>query len=486
MELALPSRCALHGRSPVCQEKELLFNSFAFLLAFLPLTYIVFWALPSSAARYVWLTITGYVFYSYWNPWFCLLMAFSTLTSYCAGLGFLRWNSARARRLCLVVPITVDLALLGFFKYANFAAASGGALLHAFGSSTSIPHWDIILPVGISFYTFHTISYIVDAYRGVIKPTRNFFEFSAYVSLFSQLVAGPIVRFRQIEEDLESLGRANRSRWFARGCSFFIVGMVQKVVIADSIASFIDPALTHYATLSTAATWLAMLGYTFQLYFDFCGYSDMAIGLGYMFGLRIPVNFNSPYKALDPSDFWRRWHISLSSCLRDYVYIPLGGNRFGEVRAYRNLILTMLIGGLWHGANWTFVVWGAYHGLMLAVYRRFGDSWDRQPAQVRRLAMFFATLIGWVFFRATDFTMASTLLQNMFIPVAGASVQGATVLIPIVVTAAWWSMLGPNAQDVHQEWRLTPKRALVLSLALGACIGLMAGGAASPFLYFQF
>lgn len=464
----------------------MLFNSFTFLFVFLPITYIVFWTLHTASSRYVWLTVTGYVFYSYWNPWFCILMAFSTLTSFLAGLGFLRWDSLPARRLCLVIPIAVDLALLGFFKYANFAAASAGAVLHGLGVSSSIPHWNIVLPIGISFYTFHTISYIVDAYRGIIKPTKNFFEFAAYVSLFSQLVAGPIVRFRQIEEDLEALGHASRSRWLARGCSFFVVGLFQKVVIADTIASFIDPALSHYAALSSATVWLAMLGYTFQLYFDFCGYSDMAIGLGYMFGLRIPVNFNSPYKALDPSDFWRRWHISLSSCLRDYVYIPLGGNRLGNSRAYKNVIITMLIGGLWHGANWTFVIWGAYHGVLLAVYRRFASQWDAESPVVRRFVTFFAVLIGWVVFRSTDLTMAGALLRAMFSPVNGADINGMSVLVSVVAAGAVWSIVGPNAQDLHRDWKLSPSRALVLSLAAGACIGVMAGGAASPFLYFQF
>ncbi|HEX4633571.1 MAG TPA: MBOAT family O-acyltransferase, partial [Gemmatimonadales bacterium] len=308
----------------------MLFNSFVFLFAFLPITYAVFWSLRSAQARYVWLTLTGYVFYGWWDARFCLLMAFSTGVSYLAGLGFLRWKDPARRRLCLVVPITVDLSLLGFFKYANFTVDSVARLLHVAGAPVHPPHWNIILPVGISFYTFHTITYIVDSYRGVITPTRNLFEFSSYVSLFSQLVAGPIVRFRQIEQDLNNLGAAARTRWLGLGVSYFVTGLLEKVLIADSFAAYVDPALAHYAGLSTLSTWLAVLGYTFQLYFDFAGYSSMAIGLGYLFGLRIPINFNSPYKALDPSDFWRRWHISLSSCLRDYLYIPLGGNRDGE------------------------------------------------------------------------------------------------------------------------------------------------------------
>jgi len=330
----------------------MLFNSFVFLLAFLPITYLVFWSLRSAKARYVWLTITGYVFYGYWDPRFCLLMAFSTLVSYSAGLGFLRWEDPRRRRLLLIIPIAADLAILGFFKYANFLVGSLGRMLNWAGAGIPIPHWNIILPIGISFYTFHTITYIVDSYRGVIKPTRNVFEFSAYVSLFSQLVAGPIVRFRQISDDLGNIDRAEQTRDLDTGWSFFVIGMIKKVLIADTIGLIITPALAGYRDLSTLGAWLCVLGYAYQVYFDFGGYSDMAVGLGYMFGLRLPQNFNSPYMAANIADFWRRWHMSMSSFFRDYVYIPLGGSRGSRVKVWRNLMVTMLLAGLWHGANW--------------------------------------------------------------------------------------------------------------------------------------
>lgn len=464
----------------------MLFNSFVFLGVFLPITYAVFWLLRTAHARYMWLAVTGYVFYGYWNPKFCLLMAFSTLVSYTAGLGFLRYTDAHRRRLCLVIPIVTDLALLGFFKYANFGLQSIRDLASALHHPLAVPQFDIILPIGISFYTFHTISYIVDSYRGVIKPTRNLFEFAAYVSLFSQLIAGPIVRFRQIETDLEAIGHADRHRWLARGIRFFIIGLVEKVVIADNLAALVDPALAHYASLSTIGTWCAVLGYTFQLYFDFSGYSTMAVGLGFLFGLRIPQNFNSPYKALDPSDFWRRWHISLSSCLRDYVYIPFGGSRNGEAKTYRNLMLTMLIGGLWHGANWTFVVWGGYHGLLLACHRRYAATWDRAPVWARRASMFFLVVIGWVLFRATDFHMAAALLVKMFVPIPGTESVPAIGFAVFLGIAAWWSMFGPNAFDIDVEWKPRPRYAVALAAAFGACLALIAGSGPSPFLYFQF
>jgi alginate O-acetyltransferase complex protein AlgI len=464
----------------------MLFNSFVFLLLFLPITYVVFWTLRSAESRYVWLTITGYVFYGYWDPRFCLLMAFSTAVSYTAGLGFLRWSDPRRRRLLLIIPITADLAILGFFKYANFLMNSFGKVLNWAGAGVSIPHWTIILPIGISFYTFHTITYIVDSYRGVIKPTRNIFEFSAYVSLFSQLVAGPIVRFRQIEEDLERLGQADRTRWLGLGVSFFVLGLLEKVVVADTLAFFVDRDLAQYQLLSTSGAWLSMLGYSFQLYFDFAGYSDMAIGLGYMFGLRIPINFNSPYKALDPSDFWRRWHISLSSCLRDYLYIPLGGNRRGERTAYRNLILTMLIGGLWHGANWTFVVWGAYHGCLLAAYRRFGALWDRLPRQLRQVSMFLLALFGWVLFRSPDFGMAAHLFATMLTPTPGLAVEGLAPYTLVLLLAGGWAMAGPNAQEMHADWTPSRIRVVGLAAAAGAALAVLLGSGSSPFLYFQF
>ena len=281
----------------------MLFNSFIFIFGFLPVTYAVFWWLRSARHRYIWLTLSGYVFYGYWDARFCLLMAFSTPVSYCAGPAFLKYEQPRLRRLALVIPVCVDLSLLGFFKYAGFALRSGQSLADSLGINAHFPVFDVILPVGISFYTFHTISYIVDSYRGVIKPTRNLFEFSAYVSLFSQLVAGPIVRFRQIESDLESLGYAERARWLLPGISFFVMGLVEKVLIADSLANFVDPAFQHYSTLSTAGSWLTMLAYSFQLYFDFCGYSDMAVGLGLFFGLRIPAELRFAVQSAEPIRF---------------------------------------------------------------------------------------------------------------------------------------------------------------------------------------
>ncbi|HEV1996247.1 MAG TPA: MBOAT family O-acyltransferase [Candidatus Acidoferrum sp.] len=463
----------------------MLFNSLGFLFLFLPIVYFGFWRLRTKNQRYIWLTIAGYIFYGTWNYKFCALMAFSTAVSYFAGLGLLVTTNPRRRKLFLILPVTADLLLLGFFKYFNFTLISFAAVASWFHFPFHPPALSIILPVGISFYTFHTISYMVDAYRGVITPTRNFWEFSCYVSLFSQLVAGPIVRFRQVEADLDDLDRASRTRWLDIGWSFFAIGMMKKVLIADTIAAVIAPAWKDAAHFSTATAWLCVLGYTYQIYFDFSGYSDMAVGLGYLFGIRLPQNFNSPYKALNIADFWRRWHISLSSCLRDYLYIPLGGSRGSAPwLAYRNLLITMLLGGLWHGANWTFVFWGGYHGVLLCLYRLFREEWDGLPASLQRTATFFLVLLGWVVFRADNFGVAAIVLTRMFSWSSGFALPGLVGLLSALVIAGPIAHFAPNTFEMKHEWRPWAVAAIVIGYA--AALFSIAGGQPSPFLYFQF
>jgi alginate O-acetyltransferase complex protein AlgI len=462
----------------------MLFNSLPFLYGFLPISYLVFWRLRTKTQRYAWLTITGYVFYAFWNPKFTLLMALSTVVSYGAGLGFLRWKDARRRRLCLVLPIVFDLSLLGVFKYANFASRSVNLILQAAHLNYRTPIFDIVLPIGISFYTFHTITYIVDSYRGVITPTRNILEFSSYVSLFSQLVAGPIVRFRQVEGDLENIDRANRTLDLERGWSFFVLGMAKKVLIADSIAQIINPALSQWHTLTTMEAWLCALGYTYQLYFDFSGYSDMAVGLGAMFGIRLPQNFNSPYKAVDISDFWARWHISLSTVLRDYLYIPMGGSRQGDWKTIQNLMITMLLGGLWHGANWTFVAWGAYHGLLLVVTRYSRPMLNAWPTAVRKVITFLLVVIGWVLFRSDGFSMAFGWLASMFSWKPGLHMVAWETLAALLLISGAMAHFGPNTFELRHKWRPLP--ALGLGVLLLVCMIFIYGGQQSPFLYFQF
>ena len=463
----------------------MLFNSLLFLFFFLPVVYFGFWRLRTKNHRYIWLTVASYVFYGTWNYKFCALMAFSTAVSYLAGLGILRSTDPRRRKLFLIIPVAIDLLLLGFFKYFNFTVSSFTQVSAWIHVPVHIPALSIILPVGISFYTFHTITYMVDAYRGVITPTRNFWEFSCYVSLFSQLVAGPIVRFRQVEADLDNLDHADRTRWLDIGWSFFAIGMMKKVLLADTIAAVINPAWRDPAHLSTLGAWLCVLGYTYQIYFDFSGYSDMAVGLGYLFGIRLPQNFNSPYKALNISDFWRRWHISLSTCLRDYLYIPLGGSRVSaKWLLYRNLLITMLLGGLWHGANWTFVFWGGYHGALLCLYKLFGKQWDLLPASLQRAATFFLVILGWVFFRADNFSVAAVVLSRMFSFSAGPALPGLVGLLLALVVAVPVAHFAPNTFELKHEWK--PWTVAALGLGYAAALLAIAGGQQSPFLYFQF
>ena len=462
----------------------MLFNSLEFLYVFLPITYLVFWRLTTKNQRYVWLTITGYVFYGFWDYRFCALLAFSTLVSYFAGLGLLR-SDTRHRKLFLTVPIVSDLLVLAFFKYADFGINTANSVSGWLNWETGLTPLNIILPIGISFYTFHNISYIVDAYRGVIRPTRNFWEYTCYVSLFSQLVAGPIVRFRQIEADLDTIDRKDRTEFLNMGWSFFAIGMIEKVLIADSIATIINPALEQYGSLSSVDAWLVMLGYSYQLYFDFRGYSHMAVGLGYMFGLHIPQNFNSPYKALNIQDFWRRWHISLFACLRDYVYIPLGGNRVPVWKIYRNLLLTMLLGGLWHGAAWTFVCWGLYHGTLLALYRAYGRYWDWMHPRLQHVGTFLLAVVGWVLFRAETFQMAWVLLTKMFWFSPGpVVVTGATTLVVLLLVAGALAHFGPNGFDLTHDW--SASSAIVMAVLFLLCVLSIYGAKPAPFLYFQF
>jgi alginate O-acetyltransferase complex protein AlgI len=459
-----------------------LFNSLAFLFGFLPIAYFVFWRLRTREHRYVWLAVTGYVFYGFWDYRFCALMAFSTLVSYVAGLAILA--RPHNRRTYMALAVSIDLALLGIFKYAGFASRAAGDLMGVFGVNSSLPVLNIILPVGISFYTFHTITYVVDSARGVITPTKNFFEFATYVSFFAQLVAGPIVRFRQIATDLDDLGAAEKRRDLDRAWSFFSIGLTKKVIIADGLALIINPLWERTATLSIIEAWLAVLGYAYQLYFDFSGYSDMAVGLGLMFGLRLPQNFNSPYKAIDIADFWRRWHISLSTVLRDYLYIPLGGSKRGALLTYRNLMITMLLGGLWHGAAWTFVIWGAYHGALLCMHRLTAERLASVPRAVRQLATFGLVLVGWVWFRAPSVGDALTMYSSMFVPSRNRTVDVDLALVVLLVVAGLIAHGIPNTFELRHRW------GPVTNMALGAAVlfvlVVLHAGGGSTFLYFQF
>ena len=491
-------------RIPQGQSTNMLFNSRVFLFLFLPIVYLVFWRLSTKNQRYVWLTITGYVFYGFWDFRFCSLMLFSTLVSYVAAIYLEKAETPRRRKLFLILPIVVDLSLLAVFKYAGFAAESVRAMARALDLSLNVPVIHIILPIGISFYTFHTITYIVDTYRGVIRPTKNVFEFMCYVSLFSQLVAGPIVRFRQIEEGLEHIDRSSREESRQLGWSFFVIGLIEKVLIADTIASVINPLFHDYKHISGLSAWVCALGYAYQLYFDFSGYSSMAVGLGYLFGLRLPQNFNSPYKATDISDFWARWHISLSTVLRDYLYNPIAfwvtrrraaAGRSVSRKAAATLggftamiavptLLTMLLAGLWHGANWTFVFWGGYHGVLLVLYQAVKSRYDTWPKLLRQAITFSLVVFGLIFFRCETFEMAATIVGKMFTLDQGIGPTGILAILVVFPIAAYWAHIGKNPFEMKHEWQGWRLPALAM-LFVTVLVSISAGDE-SPFLYFQF
>jgi alginate O-acetyltransferase complex protein AlgI len=449
---------------------------------------MVFWKLKTKMSRYIWLTCCSYIFYGYWNYKFCFWMALSTLISFTAGLGLRKWDSGWQRRACLIVPVSADLAILCVFKYAQFILSNIQSLLHAFGSPSRVPVFQIVLPIGISFYTFHTISYIVDCYRKQVRPATNIWEFACYVSLFSQLVAGPIVRFRQVEKDLEHLDADRLQRATDLGWSFFTIGMIKKVLIADSIAAIINPALANYTHLSGLGAWMCVFGYGYQLYFDFSGYSDMAIGLGHLFGIQLPQNFDSPYQAVSPADFWKRWHMTLSACLRDYLFYPiyLGMKRETDhhLKLAVALVSTMFLGGLWHGANWTFVAWGMYHGVLLVLHRGIQARWDRWPSFIQKSLTFLLVSIGWVFFRSNDWHMVNKMLHSMFTAASGSLPVGTPLLICALIGAGSLAHFGPNTFELKHEWN--PAQLSAFAMLFTMCIFAMYIDRVMPFLYFQF
>ncbi|GAA5481737.1 MBOAT family O-acyltransferase [Haloferula sargassicola] len=400
----------------------MLFNSYTYLLLFLPVAAVAFhlmigpWRLPRRAA-FGWLVVMSLIYYGYWNPAYLPLITASCLANYYFGRYLGRHHAPRGKRM-LAAGVAANLALLGYYKYTGLFAAT---LRGIGGWPEHIP--SIVLPLGISFFTFQQIAYLVDAYRNETRE-YHFIDYLLFVTFFPQLIAGPIVHHGEMMPQFtrqRPLSRWNRD--FPVGLVFLVVGLFKKVVIADNLAP-IASALFGVAehgdrSLTMAEAWTGAIAYALQIYFDFSGYSDMAIGSARFFGIRLPLNFDSPYQAASIIDFWRRWHMTLSRFLRDYLYIPLGGNRLGPARRYGNLMLTMLLGGLWHGANWTFVAWGGIHGLLLCLnhgwfHFRKARGLRALPGPVAIGLTFAATLVAWVFFRASDFSAASRLLASMF------------------------------------------------------------------------
>jgi alginate O-acetyltransferase complex protein AlgI len=489
------------------------FSSHIFIYYFLPLALLGYYALGRASQRWrnFWLILTGYTFYGWAEPRFMALMFVTTSLDWLLSL-VIAHDSARVwrlwgnpvtalargaprttrQRMALITSVCSNLLALGFFKYFNFGVESFNSLMRSFGASGS--QWDplfyVTLPLGISFYTFQALSYIIDVYRGDAEAMSNFVDFSCFVSMFPHLVAGPILKFSFLADQLKS--RALTRDKFARGAAFFLLGLSKKILLANPCGKIADTAFDASA-LGGLDAWFGSVAYSFQIYFDFSGYSDMAIGLGLMFGFVFAKNFDSPYLSESITDFWRRWHISLSTWLREYLYIPLGGNRRGNLRTHVNLVLTMLLGGLWHGASWNYVLWGGIHGGMLAFERTQGREgfYKTLPKPVRIGLTFLIVLCAWVFFRAPDLHRAFGYLATMF--GLGRTAPGAVlvhgllykpyylVTIAIAAIVVW---TGRQTWDWTQQMTVG-KSAACLALAWLALI-LLAVQEYNPFIYFIF
>lgn len=441
----------------------------------------------STKSRIVLLIAASYVFYGAWDPAYLLLIFLCTLSGWGFGILMAGAPSHSKKRLYLWLSIIFSLSMLGYFKYANFFAENVATALDV--------QWrpaEIVLPVGISFFTFQTMSYSIDLYRGKIPLCRNFSKFMLFVAFFPQLVAGPIVRASEFLPQLERAIRFNY-RNFVAGFQIFLGGAVQKVLIADNLSMFVDPVFREPNLYSADTLWLALLGYSVQIFCDFSGYSLMAIGIARVLGFQLPENFRMPYVSLSITEFWRRWHITLSSWLRDYLYISLGGNRRGEVQTKVNLMITMLLGGLWHGASWNFVLWGGLHGLGLAVHKAW-SGWEHPLKTTFAykatawMATFGFVILLWVPFRSPDFATTLLYYRRLFVHDDGISWMHTASCIILALVAVWhvlyklnWSwLLQFPARDPFALDRLYPILVTLMLILLFAPINT------SPFIYFQF
>ena len=471
----------------------MLFNSIEFAI-FLPLVLMSYYALRKIHLQNLLLLAASYVFYGAWDARFLSLLLLSTVIDYAAGSALGKMDDEPRRKLILFSSVGSQLVILAFFKYFGFFVESAIGLLGFFGLEPNAPLLEVLLPVGISFYTFQTISYTFDVYRRRMPPAKNFINFATFVSYFPQLVAGPIERAQVLLPQIETERRRPNSEQIRSGLTLMLMGLFKKVAIADAVAPIVNRAFTEGSSGGRGLLLLGVIGFALQIYGDFCGYTDIARGTSRLFGIELMRNFEQPYLSRSITEFWRTWHISLSSWLHDYLYVPLGGNKNGPSKTYRNLLLTMLLGGLWHGAAWTFVVWGALHGLVLAIHRAFGGyvargalpplAWRQFPSIVGTFAL---VSLLWVFFRADTLTQASDYLIGLVNAPWGSPL---TDDVLIVVT----SLLFVLCLDLSQ--RFTGQHAAILrwpALARGAGTAVLllsilvwTGGSSQPFIYFQF
>ena len=463
----------------------MIFSSLFFLFVFLPVSLAVYYLLPR---RWRNLCLFGFslVFYAWGEPVCVFLMLFTAGFDYAAGLLLERFRGRPgARRAVLIVSVCVNLGLLCWFKYAGLFVSTLNAVLPF---ALSVP--EAALPVGISFYTFESISYTVDIYRGAAAALRNPVDFGTYLSFFPHLVSGPIIQYREMREQLR--GRAESREKFMAGALRFLRGLFKKVLLANALAQIADK-IQYFGNPAALTAWLGALAFTFQIYFDFSGYTDMAIGLGRMFGFELPENFNRPYSARSASDFWRRWHMTLGGWFRDYLYIPLGGNRCSRPVLVRNLAVVWVLTGLWHGASWNFAVWGAYWGLLIICEKLFLQRWlDRIPVLFQWLYGFIAAVVGWVFFSYLDLGRACGVVAAMFGFAGGADSLGLYTLrtgAPILLLAALFCTPWPGRFWVWLKRKGAPgiaAQSAVLLVLFALSLASLVNNSYNPFLYFRF
>lgn len=472
----------------------MVFSSITFLLMYLPVVLALYYLMPRRLRNYF-LFFASLVFYAWGEPIYVLLMILSTVADYSFAWYAYKWNERgehkKARR-AVYATVCFNLGLLGFFKYTDFIF---GALNSAFGLRLPLLH--LPLPIGISFYSFQTMSYTIDVYRQAAKPQKNPLDLGAYVALFPQLIAGPIVRYSTVAEQLNH--RRENLDQFSEGVCRFVVGLGKKVLIANQVGLiFSELSAAPAAELSVLSTWLGAIAFTLQIYFDFSGYSDMAIGLGKMLGFDFLENFQYPYIAKSITDFWRRWHISLSSWFRDYVYIPLGGSRCGALKQYRNLFVVWLLTGIWHGANWNFIIWGLYYAILLMIEKAFlGRLIQKTPAAVQHLYAMLLVIIGWVIFSIEDLSLMGSWLQTMFgfgnAPLVSADAlhyllnDGVWLIIGLFAAIPWWKKAGAwlTARS-HGSQVVAVGQPIVLVLLLLLSMAFLVSSTYNPFLYFRF
>lgn len=496
--------------------EPVLFNSYQFLFAFLPLVLLGWWVvMRGKNLRLAYLALASYAFYAAFAfPTGLMLLPLlwaSTSIDYFAGKRIYASDDPVMRKRLLSWALFANLGFLAIFKYLGFFAGTFNAVIGLFGAPGLMPVVHLLLPIGISFYTFNSMSYTIDIYRGRVKPARSIIEYSAFVAMFPHLIAGPIVRYSDIESQLKSLKTKLTSRMIAVGVFFFVCGLFKKIVIADNLVPTVDRLFAHSDQLTIISGWAAALGYAMQLYFDFSAYSDMAVGLAILLGFRFPQNFNSPYKAVNIADFWRRWHMTLSSWLRDYVFVPLGGSRAGKIMTGRNLLITMFLGGLWHGAAWVFILWGLGHGVLLAghaILKRTGFVMHSE--WMARTITFLCVVVLWVPFRAgavshtlgagsistvaeNSMSIAGNVLSAMFgshglglsdlsLAASSAGAQVSFAFVFFVAGLIAFVQQAPNTWEI----KFVPSRRTSLTLAAMCGWSILLLAAPSPFLYFQF